>query len=62
MTHTDQLRTLRDSAERLGELIQQAADQRDVRDELWREIAEAAVRVAAAAEMLAGDSEDDPTA
>ncbi len=56
--HPDQLRTLRDSAERLGELIQKAADQRAVPEELWREIAEAAVRVAAA-EMLAGDAEED---
>ena len=55
-----QLRTLQSSAERLGELIAKAADQRAVPEDLWREIAEAAVRVAAAAEMLAEDSGDDP--
>ena len=62
ITDADPLRTLKDSAERLEELIQTAADQQPVRNELWREIAEAAVRVAAAAEMLAGDAEDEPTA
>lgn len=61
MPHPDQLRTLKDSAERLGELIQKAAEQQNVREELWREVAEAAVQVAAAPEMLAGDSGDDPT-
>ncbi len=30
-----------------------------VREELWREIAEAAVQVAAEAEMLEGDAEDE---
>ena len=56
-----QLRTLKDSAERLGELIAKAADRKGkVPQELWRAIAEAAVHVAAAAEMLAGDSADDP--
>ena len=60
MTDADHLRTLKNSAERLGELIEKAADQRRVPDELWKQIAEAAVRVAAAAEMLAGDAEDEP--
>ena len=32
-----------------------------VPEEMWREIAEAAVHVAAAAEMLGADSGDDPS-
>ena len=51
------------SAELLGELLEQAGERTgQVPAELWRELAEAAVRVAAAAQMLAGDADDDPTA
>ena len=52
---------LRESAELMGELLKQAGERSgQVPPELWREIAEAAVKVAAAAEMLAGDIEDEP--
>ena len=47
---------LRESAELLGELLEQAGERTgQVPAELWRELAKAAVRVAAAAQMLAGD-------
>ena len=46
----------KESAELLGELLEQAGERSgQVPAELWRELAEAAVRVAAAAQMLAGD-------
>ena len=61
MTQPNPLRTLKDSAVLLGELLDKAAEQRRVTGELWSEIAEAAVQVPAAAEMLAGDAEDDST-
>ncbi len=51
---------LKTAAETLGELLEQAGNRSgEVPVELWREIAEAAVRVAAAAQMLAGDVEED---
>ena len=59
MPDPSQLRTLQSSAERLGELLAKAADRKGkVPEALWRAIAEAAVQVAAAAEMLAEDSKD----
>ena len=59
MPHPDPLHTLKDSAEELGELLTRAADQAgNVPEQLWREIAEVAVRVAAAAELLAGKGND----
>ena len=58
--HPDPVRTLKDSAEELGALLEAAGDRAgSVPEELWREIAEAAVRVAAAAQMLAGSAEGD---
>ena len=48
------------SAELLGELLEAVGDRSgQVPAELWRELAEAAVRVAAAAQMLAGDVDED---
>ena len=60
MPHPDALRELKDSAELLGELLEAIGGRsKKVPVELWREIAAAAVRLAAAAEMLAGDIEED---
>ena len=57
--HPDPVRALKDSTQQLGALLEAAGDRAgNVPEELWREIAEAAVRVAAAAQMLAGDTEE----
>ena len=62
MPHPDPIHALKDSAEELGALLEAAGDRAgNVPEELWREIAEAAVRVAAAAELLAGDAGEDPS-
>ncbi len=50
---------VREAADLLGELLQEAGNRAgDMPLEVWRELAEAAVRVAAAASLLAGDGED----
>ncbi len=60
MSRPETLRELQHSAELLGELLEAAGERSgEVPADLWREIAEAAVRVAAAAQMLAGDVEED---
>ena len=60
MSQAKTVQDLRDSAEQLGALLEAAGEQAgNVPEDLWREIAEAAVRVAAAAQMLAGSAEGD---
>ncbi len=56
MSQPDALRALKDSAELLGDLLKAAGERSG---EVPQEIAGAAVRVAAAAEILAGDVEED---
>lgn len=59
MTDLDHVLTIREAGDRLGQLLDQAADQAGhVPPELWREIAEAAVQIATAASLLAGGPED----
>ncbi len=60
MSHPDPQRALKHSAELLRELLEAASERSgEVPQDLWREIAEAAVRLAAAAEILAGDVGED---
>ncbi len=60
MSHPDALEALKTAAETLGELLEQAGNRSgEAPQDLWRKIAEVAVQVAAAAEILAGDVEED---
>ena len=52
--------TIREAGNLLGQLLEKAADQAgDIPPELWRRVAEAAVQIATAASLLAGDVVDD---
>ena len=56
-------RALSTAAERLGELLEQAATAHELEDaprrEVWQQLAEAAVQVATYAALLAGDERAD---
>ena len=55
-------KALATAAERLGELLEQAANAHEEdtpRREVWRQLAEAAVQVATYAALLAGDEQAD---
>ena len=55
-------KALATAAERLGELLKQAADAQELEDaprrEVWQQLAEAAVQVATYAALLAGEESD----
>ncbi len=56
-------KALATAAERLGELLEQAANAHELEEapgrEVWRQLAEAAVQVATYAALLAGDEQAD---
>ena len=57
-------KALATAAERLGELLEQAANAHELEDaprrDVWRQLEEAAIKVATYAALLAGE-EEDPT-
>ncbi len=58
-------KALATAAERLGELLEQAASAHELEDgprrEVWRQLADAAVQVATYAAILAGDEQVEET-